>query len=329
MLDKVNRLTALGPTVAGMLNTDASTTAAVKRAAELCKSDLVTNMVVEMTSLQGIIGEIYAKKSGESDAVAQAIREHYLPRSSGDANPASPAGLALSLADKVDSLVGLFAVGASPTGSADPFGLRRAALGVVNNLLATQTDLDLRAAVDAAAALQPVTVTPEAQAETLDFITRRLQGVLLDEGYRHDVVDAVLAVRGHNPSAARRAADGLTSLVTQPWWDDAFTAYARCARITRNVAEEFALDADAYELPVEQALHDAYLAAAAAMESSATPEDALGGQIQALQAPINAYFDSVLVNADDERVRKARLALVQRIAALPGGIADLSRLQGF
>lgn len=329
MLDKVNRLTALGPTVAGMLNADATTSAAVKRAAELCKSDLVTNMVVEMTSLQGIIGEIYAKKSGESDAVAQAIREHYLPRSSGDANPASPAGLALSLADKADSLVGLFAVGASPTGSADPFGLRRAALGVVNNLLATQTDLDLRAAVDAAAGLQPVTVTPEARAETLDFITRRLQGVLLDEGYRHDVVDAVLAVRGHNPYAARRAADGLTGLVAQPWWDDAFTAYARCARITRNVAEEFALDADAYELPVEQALHDAYLTAAAAMESSAAPEDALGGQIQALQAPINAYFDSVLVNADDERVRRARLALVQRIAALPGSIADLSRLQGF
>ena len=329
MLDKVNRLTALAPTVAGMLNADAATVAAVTRAAELCKSDLVTNMVVEMTSLQGIIGEIYAKKSGEPDAVAQAIREHYLPRSAGDANPASAAGLALSLADKLDSLVGLFAVGASPTGSADPFGLRRAALGVVNNLLATATELDLAQAVDAAAALQPVSVTAEARADTLDFITRRLQGVLLDEGYRHDIVDAVLAVRGNNPYAARRAADALTALVAQPWWDDAFTAYARCARITRGVAEEYALDASAYELPVEQTLHDAYLAAAAALDSSAAPEEALGNQLQMLEAPINAYFDSVLVNAEDERVRRARLALVQRIAALPAAIADLSRVQGF
>ena len=159
----------------------------------------MTNMVVEMTSLQGIIGEIYALSSGETVDVATAIREHYLPRYAGDAMPESTAGLALSLADKLDSLVGLFAAGAIPSGSADPFGLRRAALGIVNTLIATETDFSIAAGLAAAAALQPIDVSDETLAEAATFITRRLQGVLLDAGYAHDVVEAVLAVRGDNP----------------------------------------------------------------------------------------------------------------------------------
>ncbi|NJN83980.1 MAG: glycine--tRNA ligase subunit beta, partial [Caldilineaceae bacterium] len=126
MLDKVRRLETLAPQIADRLAASPGEKTTVARAASLCKSDLVTDMVVEMTSLQGIMGEIYALKSGEESETAQAIREHYLPRFSGDGVPASSAGLALSLADKLDSLVGLFAAGAQPSGSADPFGLRRA-----------------------------------------------------------------------------------------------------------------------------------------------------------------------------------------------------------
>jgi glycyl-tRNA synthetase len=133
MLDRVERLKQLAPQVAEMLGATPEQAAATRRAAELSKSDLVTNMVVEMTSLQGIMGEIYAVRGGEPPAVGQAIREQYLPRFTGDAVPASLPGLALSLADKLDSLAGLFAVRAIPTGSADPFGLRRAALGIVNS----------------------------------------------------------------------------------------------------------------------------------------------------------------------------------------------------
>jgi glycyl-tRNA synthetase len=238
-------------------------------------------------------------------------------------------GLVLSLADKLDSLVGLFAVGAIPTGSADPFGLRRAALGVVNNLLATQTDFDVRAALAHAAALQPVEVSTTALAETSSFIERRLQGVLLEEGYNHDVVEAVLAARGHNPYVAQRACTALQQLVEQPWWEDAFTAYARCARITRNLAEPLALNAAAYQEPVEQRLHDAYEVAAAAVNAADEPALVLGEQLHALQGPINDYFEQVLVNAEDEALRAARLALVQKIAALPAHVADLSKLQGF
>ena len=216
MLDRVSRLTQLAPTLADMLGASADQKAAVTRAAALSKSDLVTAMVVEMTSLQGIMGEIYARNSGEPAEVAQAIREQYLPRYAGDAIPATLPGLALALADKLDSLAGLFAVRAIPTGSADPFGLRRAALGIVNSLMATQTDFSVLAGLSAAARLQPVAVSEEVLAETATFVTRRLQGVLDESGYAHDVVEAVLAVRGDNPVAAVRACDALTTAVAQP-----------------------------------------------------------------------------------------------------------------
>jgi glycyl-tRNA synthetase len=328
MLDKVARLKVLAPAIAQRLGADPAALAATEQAAALAKSDLVTSMVVEMTSLQGVIGEIYARKNGEDAAVAQAIREHYLPRAAGDANPASLPGLALSLADKLDSIVGLFAAGAIPSGSADPFGLRRAALGIVNNLLATGTDFSVVEGLTLAAAQQPVAVSSEALQETATFIERRLQGVLADLGYRYDVIEAVLAVRGDKPVAAQRACAALQNLVQEPWWADAFTAYARCARITRGLADDLALRPAAYQETEEQQLHDAYLAAAGSagrIEEAAT----LGAVIHQLQTPINAFFEKVLVNAEDENVRQARLALVQHIAHLPNAIADLSKLQGF
>jgi glycyl-tRNA synthetase len=329
MLDKVTRLQKIAPAVAQLLNADDAAVADAERAAALSKSDLVTSMVVEMTSLQGIIGEIYARQSGERDAVAQAIREQYLPRSAGDANPTTVVGLALSLADKLDSLAGLFAVGAIPTGSADPFGLRRAALGVVNNLLTSRTDFSIRAALQLAAAQQNVAVSAEALAETMSFIERRFQGVLAELGYSYDVVDAVLAVRGDNPAAAQRACDALRQVVAQPGWNDAFTAYARCARITRSLTEPLPLHAAAYVEQVEHDLHAAYLQAQEHLSAQSEPATLIGEVLQRLQGPINAYFEKVLVNAADEQVRNARLALVQQIAQLPAAVADLSKLQGF
>lgn len=329
MLDKVERLKVLAPAIAQQLGADADQLTATSRAAALAKSDLVTSMVVEMTSLQGIMGETYAKQSGEAAAVAQAIREHYLPRSAGDANPATLPGLALSLADKLDSLVGLFGVGASPTGSADPFGLRRAALGVVNNLLANHTDFSVVEGLALAAAQQPVDISTEARQETATFIERRLQGVLTELGYRYDIVDAVLAVRGDNPNAARRAGDALQTLVQEAWWPEAFTAYARCARITRSLTEQFDLNPAAYVESVEHELHTAYTAAAAALAAQTEPATQVGLEIQKLQGPINAFFDKVLVNAEEPTLRNARLALVQRIAQLPAAVADLSKVQGF
>jgi glycyl-tRNA synthetase len=328
MLDRVQRLVQLAPQIAAMLGATAAETATVTRAAELSKSDLMTSMVVEMTSLQGIMGETYARLSDETPAVGQAIREQYLPKSAGDAAPASKAGLALSLADKLDSLCGLFAVGAIPTGSADPFGLRRAALGIVNSLLATGAGFSVRAGLQAAARLQPVPVTDGALVETAAFVEKRLQGVLAEQGFPFDVVDAVLAVRGDDPAAAQRGCAALEA-VRHPAWGEAFTAYARCARITRTIPDKLALAPDAYREPVEQELHAAYATAAATLAAAAEPADALGALLFGLQGPVNAFFAQVLVNADDPSVRAARQALVQSIAALPAPVADLSKLQGF
>jgi glycyl-tRNA synthetase len=329
MLDKVARLEKLAPQVATMIGASGDELTTVKRAAALSKSDLVTHMVVEMTSLQGIMGEIYARANGESPAVAQAIREHYLPRSAGDANPASLPGLALSLADKLDSLAGLFAVGAIPTGSADPYGLRRAALGIVYNLLASRVSLSVHQALTTAAALQPVPVSAEAIAETAAFVTRRMQGVLLEQGFNHDVVEAVLAVRGDNPVAAQEAARALQTLVTANGWEMTFTAYARCARITRTLDEKLTLNPAAYQEQVEHDLHRAYTAANSALSVAKEPATVLGNELHKLTPAINAFFDKVLVNADEPALRQARLALVQHIAQFPAAVADLSKLQGF
>ena len=329
MLDKVKRLEALAPQLYPLVGGSETGDATIKRAAALAKSDLVTAMVVEMTSLQGTMGEIYALKSGEDAAVARAISEHYLPRKAGDDAPRSVAGLALGLADKLDSLLGLFAVGAMPTGSADPFGLRRAGLGIVNNLLERKVDFSVRAALRLAASLQPVEIDAEMLNTTAEFVQRRLQGVLGDRGYRHDIIEAVLPERGDNPYAAQLACEHLTELTAQSWWADALTAFARTARITRNLEERFDLNAAAYEEQVEQTLHDAYLAAVTTIADEEEPAVVLGSVIQELATPINDYFENVMVNAEEPRVRAARLGLLQQIAALPVGIADVSKLRGF
>lgn len=329
MLDKVQRLEKLAPEIGQMLGGSADELATVARSAALSKSDLVTSMVVEMTSLQGIIGEIYATRSGEAPAVAQAIREHYLPRFAGDSTPASLPGLALSLADKLDSLAGLFAAGVSPSGSADPFGLRRAALGIVNNLISGQIDFSVNAALGRAAGHLAVEATPQSLADAGEFVTRRLQGVLLEMGYAHDVVEAVLAVRGDNPATAERACAAVSKLVSGAGWGETFTAYARCARIVRSLDGERVLDPTAYETDAERALHTAWEQAQSTVDGAGEPATVLDSALDRLTAPINGFFDAVLINAEDGAVREARQALVQRIAALPSAVAGLSKLQGF
>ena len=338
MLDKVDRLEKLAPQIGAMLGGNADELATVGRAAALSKSDLVTSMVVEMTSLQGIIGEIYAARSGESVGVAQAIREHYLPRFAGDNTPATLPGLALSLADKLDSLAGLFAVGVSPSGSADPFGLRRAALGIVHNLMSLphgqvlssgRVDFSVNAALAQAASHLAMEASAQSLADAGEFVTRRLQGVLLEMGYAFDVVEAVLAVRGDNPAAAERACSALAALVAGADWNETFTAYARCARIVRGLDGERALAPAAYETDAERGLHAAWEEAQTALDGADEPAAALAEVLRSLTAPINAFFDAVLINAEDPIVRQARQALAQRIAALPSAVVDLSKLQGF
>ena len=329
MLEKTARLETLAPQIAQMLGAGEQTIEISRRAAALSKTDLVTSMVVEMTSLQGVMGEIYALRSGAPPPVAQAIREHYLPRFDGDAVPKSAAGLALSLADKLDSLVGLFGVGVSPSGSADPFGLRRAALGIVNALTLTSSSFNLSTALEHAASHYGNLLAEDAVSSARDFTVRRLERKLRDLGHAPDVVDAVLAARGDDPYSAVGTVHHLAAAVASPNWEQTFTAYARCARIVRGIERDLPLQPASYQEKVEHELHTAYESAAVKLNGASDAAESLGQVLADLSAPINSFFDTVLVNAEEDDVRLARQALVQRIALIPASVADLSRLQGF
>ena len=330
MLDKVHRVEQLVPALGAALHLDPAELGTAKRAAGLYKSDLATQMVVELTSLQGIMGREYARLSGETEAVASAIHEHYLPRFQGDAIPSSRAGLALSVANRLDSLVGLFAVGLAPTASADPFGLRREALGLVQALVGAGQPFDLRPALQSAAGFMPVPVGAGVQADVLSFIRDRLYGWLRDQGLPHDVVTAVLAERGTDPALAAQAAKELAELVQGPGWTDVFTAYSRCKRIVRALPDTYPLVPNLYAEAATRGLYAAWQEVIQARAGMPAPGvKVLAAELWALQGPVNRFFTEVLVMADDPAVRQARLALVQRIADLPAGIADLTQLQGF
>jgi glycyl-tRNA synthetase len=277
-------------------------------------------MVVEMTSLQGIMGGHYAKRSGESDAVAEAIAGQY------NAISSSQPGLALALADRLDSLAGLFAARLAPKGSNDPFALRRAALHLIENLMAHQQPFDLRAAFSAAAELLPVPCDEAVLQEVMGFVNGRLEGVLRDLGHSAFVVKAVLAEQGHNPYAAAQTAVALSAAIADPDWPELLDAYARCVRITRSQSETFTLHPDAFTLPAEQQLLAAYQQAAAKQDGTMPT---FITTLRELQPAITQFFDDVLVMDEATAVRHNRLALLQHIAALTIGLADLSELEGF
>ncbi len=328
MWDKAQRVAELTRVLSPALGLDVEETQTAHRAAQLSKADLVTKMVVEMTSLQGVMGRTYALESGEPAAVAEAIFEHYLPRYAGDSTPRSKPGLAVGLADRLDSLTGLFAVGLAPTGAKDPFAQRRAAIGLVQNLMAWDLDFDLRQGIERAAAGQPVAAEAKVLQDTLDFVIGRLRALLLEGGERHDVVDAVLAAQGHNPAAAARAIRQLAVHSAQAGWPQTLAAFARCVRITRDLKETNPVNEAALAEDAESGLLAAVQAAEAAPRVAGSVDDMLAAFAPMIPA-INTFFDKVMVMAEDVAVRRNRLGLLQRVAALANGVADLSKLEGF
>ncbi len=332
MLDKSERMNKLVNELIPMLGLENDEAIFARRAVHLAKADLVTQMVMEMTSLQGVIGREYALRSGEQADVANAIGEQY------QTVPKSKIGLAVALTDRIDSLVGLFAAGLAPTGAKDPFALRRAAIGVVQPLIEHGISFDLREAIQKAARLQPVEVKGEVQAQVLDFIAGRLRVVLNDMGYRYDVVDAVLAEQAANPAAAAEAVRQLQAWVEREDWERILPGYARCVRIIRSAKVDdrqliidegsFVEDAerDLYQAIQSSVVHRPHLQLAPVQVSSIN--EFLNIVVRLIPS-INAFFDKVLVMADDEKIKQNRLALVGQVANLSHGIADLSKLEGF
>ena len=333
MLDKNNRLVKLVTPLGKLLALDAGAIGTAGQAAPLAKADLATQMVVEMTSLQGTIGRSYALRDEYPAPVADAIYEHWLPRSSGGTLPAGSGGTLLAIADRLDSLVGLFAAGLEPKSTADPYGLRRAAIGIIEILVEKELDLDLREAVDLVAAAQPIEVTSEVRVSLLEFIAGRLRGWVDDHGWAHDVSAAVLAAQAHNPARALEGIRQLSEWVKRDDWETILDGFARCVRITRAEKETYPVDPALFEQPEETALYSAYAQADVHLHASENVDGFLSAFAPMIPA-INAYFgtgknDGVLVNTEDQAVRRNRIGQLQAISAMQHGRADLSHLSGF
>jgi len=328
MLDKSRRIEQLVALLAPLLGLDEEQTNITLRAAHLCKADLVSHMVVEMTSLQGIMGRYYALKDGERKEVADVLYQHYLPRYAGDSLPGSRAALAVGLADRLDTLAGLFTAGLAPRGAKDPFAQRRAAIGLVQGLMGWEQNFDLRQGLELAAGLLPLPADPQKLRDCFDFIVGRLRVVLIEQGYRYDVVDAVLAEQSLNPAHALSAVRELTGWVTRADWQQILPAYARCVRITRDQKESFTIRPDAFVDPAESELFTLLEAARTAERAQGSVEDFFAVFLPLIPV-INRFFDAVLVMADDPQVRANRLGLLQHVAHLADGVADMSKLEGF
>ena len=320
MLDKSERIEKSVNELIPMLKLEKDEAVYARRAAHLAKADLATQMVTEMTSLQGVIGREYTLRSGEQKDIAIAIGEQY------QTVPQTKIGLVVALADRLDSLVGLFAAGLAPTGAKDPFGLRRAAIGVVQPLIEHDVDFDLAEAVKKSAKTQPIEVKVEVQKQILEFITGRLKVVLNDMGYKYDVIDAVLAAQSNNPAGTVRAVKQLQAWVGRADWSTILAGYARCVRITRDQKQTFKIREKSLREVEETTLYEVFNLQPTTFNGDV---DAFLKVVVALIPSITLFFEKILVMAEEKDIRENRLGLLQRIANLANGVADLSKLEGF
>ncbi len=323
MLDKSDRIEKIAVELAKYFGLETEQIATVTRAAHLAKADLATQMVVEMTSLQGVIGREYAVRSGEANQVAKAIEQHYWPLKIDGDLPENIPAVIVGLADRLDSLVGLLSVGLKPTSATDPFGQRKMALGCVQLLLGKNLDLDLRVALEIAAQAQPVKVEGVVKQAT-SFILKRFQGLLRDRGYRHDVLEAVLSAQGYNPHRALQSVDDLTTWVTRDDWSTILDSFARCVRILPEDEESILVDHRLFSCESETELWEAL----SNISPSDTVDDFLSSFAGIVPA-VTSFFDEVLVMTDDLDVRSNRFALLRSVAQMADGVVDMSKLDGF
>ncbi len=324
--EKTRRLGHLVDHVGDALGLDQAARVHLHRATLLAKADLVTHLVGEFPELQGTIGGIYAALDGDAVEVATAIREHYHPAGAGDPPPASLSGALLALIDRMDTLVGALAAGLDPTGSQDPYGLRRAAQGIVEIMLAHRLSLPLRPLVCAAAAHYPKADEVPVD-HIVNFIQQRLRAQLVDQGLRYDLVDAALAVSGDALVEGANRAAALQAFAARPEFARLYVAYDRASRILGREVDGVP-DPDLFEVEAERAL---YRAATLVQELvDAALEE--GDYAQALEAlvpladPVDKLFDDVLIMAPNPRVQANRLALLGQVASIFRAVADFSKV---
>ena len=325
--DRVERVRAIARSIGQQLGGDILAKQA-DTAAQLAKTDLLTDMVGEFPELQGIMGGYYARHDGLTEDIAFAIEDHYRPRFAGDELPRNPVGLVVALADKLETLVGMFGIGNLPTGDKDPFALRRHALGVIRMLAERDLPLDLPALIRAAVPAFGSLITDPTDA-LADFVFDRLAGSLREQGYSAQEVDAVLALRPSRLGDVTRRLQAVRAFAALPEAAALAAANKRIGNILKKSdGVGTAVDAALLAEPAEQAL-------AAAIGATVPDADGRFEQgdytaslqtLAALRAPVDAFFDGVMVNADDPALKANRLALLQQLHTAMNRVADLSRL---
>ncbi|MGM0471638.1 MAG: glycine--tRNA ligase subunit beta [Bacillota bacterium] len=335
LYQKVERLVELSAAFAKELDLPAKELSAAKRAAYLAKADLVTEMVNEFSKLQGVMGREYAKLSGENDLVADAIFEHYLPRFADDQLPETSVGQVVSIADKIDNIVGSFGVGLIPTGSQDPYALRRQAQGIVKIIISDELALNLADLVENSlelfAADDKLERDPkQVKEEVLDFFKQRLEHLFEERGIRYDVIDAILATDYTDCNDALLRAKALMEFREQAEFEDLITAYTRAANLAAK-AEQDEVNPKLFVDQSERELYDTYRK----IYKSTLLQDELGAkqdyltaleELVKLQPSINNFFNSVMVMADDKEVKENRLALLKQVVNSFKEVADLSQI---
>ena len=326
--ERVQRVRAIACSIAEQLGGGALTEQA-DQAAHLAKSDLLTDMVGEFPELQGIMGGYYARHDGLSDAVACAIEDHYKPRFAGDALPRNEAGLVVALADKLETLVGMFGIGQLPTGDKDPFALRRHALGVVRMLSERAGLLSLDALIAAAvSAFGPLIQDPSALLN--EFIFDRLTGALREQGFSAQEVDAVLALRPQRLAEVAARLSAVRAFAELPEAASLAAANKRIANILKksDVAVAAQIDTQLLQEPAEHALADALKTVQPLADALFLRGDYAASlrELAELKAPVDAFFDGVMVNAEDPALRANRLGLLKTLHVAMNRVADLSRL---
>lgn len=329
MYEKTERLAQLADFIADEIGADEKAHKHARRAALLSKADLVTGMVTEFTELQGIMGREYAKLDGECEKVAIAIDEHYMPRFAGDAQPQTTAGRIVSTADKIDTIVGTFHLGKIPTGSQDPFALRRQALGLVHMVIEAKYHLSISRLVAKAMDLYGITEAEERakmQVDVAEFLRLRLRNVLEAEQIRYDAADAVLGDVDDIYNVLLRAR-AVTAFTGQKDAARSMQAFVRVANIARKNAAE-TIYPERFHMAEEKALYQAYTSTKSAVESLVSGEDFEGAidALTELAAPIDAFFDNVMVMDKDEAIKDNRLALLRGVDGIIREVADFTRL---
>lgn len=329
LFDKSERLVALIHTIAELVGVDLEQ---ARRAAELCKCDLMTTMVNEFPRLQGVMGRYYAQHDHESEAVATAIDEHYMPRQAGDALPRSALGQCLALADRLDTLVGIFAIGQKPSGIKDPFGLRRAALGVLRILIEGRLNLDLEALIRHAAERVPLDIDiTRVMAEVFDYSMDRLKAYYSDRDIGADVIDAVQSTRPTRPLDFDQRIHAVQRFRELPEAKSLTTTNKRIRNILRQFdgAVPTLVDDRLLRDAAEHELYRQLTVFSRAVEPLFDQGDYEQGllRLAGLRAPVDRFFDEVLVMTEESNLKSNRIALLNRLSQLFMRTADLSRLQ--